>query len=64
MKLDLWKPLKINNPLLKDIFNIPIDGKVLPNGKIQVHPLIILGVRLIILLAWLIYIRKIKNKVS
>lgn len=41
MKLDLWKPLKINNPLLKDIFNIPIDGKVLPNGKIQVHPLII-----------------------
>ena len=41
MSLDLWKPLKINNPLLKDIFNIPIDGKVLPNGKIQVHPLII-----------------------
>ena len=41
MKLDLWKPLKINNPILKDIFNIPIDGKVLPNGKIQVHPLII-----------------------
>lgn len=41
MSLDLWKPLKINNPLLEDIFNIPIDGKILSNGKIQVHPLII-----------------------
>ena len=41
MSLDLWKPLKITNPLLQDIFNLPIDGKVLPNGKIQVHPLII-----------------------
>ncbi|WP_369991225.1 Mbov_0400 family ICE element protein [Mycoplasmopsis arginini] len=41
MSLDLWKPLKINNPLLEDIFNQPIDGKILPNGKIQVHPLII-----------------------
>lgn len=37
MSLDLWKPLKINNPLLQDIFNLPIDGK----GKIQTHPLII-----------------------
>ena len=41
MNLDLWKPLKITNSLLEDIFNQPIDGKVLPNGKIQVHPLII-----------------------
>ena len=41
MSLNLWKPLKINNPLLEDIFNIPIDGKILSNGKIQVHPLII-----------------------
>lgn len=41
MSLDLWKPLKIKNSLLKDIFNLPIDGKVLPNGKIQAHPLII-----------------------
>ncbi|WP_406617205.1 Mbov_0400 family ICE element protein [Mycoplasmopsis adleri] len=41
MSLDLWKPLKINNPILEDIFNLPIDGKVLSNGKIQVHPLII-----------------------
>ena len=41
MSLDLWKPLKITNPLLEDIFNIPIDGKILPNKKIQVHPLII-----------------------
>lgn len=41
MSLDLWKPLKITNPLLEDIFNIPIDGKILSNGKIQVHPLII-----------------------
>lgn len=39
--LDLWKPLKINNPLLENIFNQPIDGKVLPNGKVQAHPLII-----------------------
>lgn len=30
MSLDLWKPLKINNPLLQNIFNQPIDGKVLP----------------------------------
>ncbi|WP_406617177.1 Mbov_0400 family ICE element protein [Mycoplasmopsis adleri] len=41
MSLDLWKPLKIINPLLEDIFNLPIDGKVLSNKKIQVHPLII-----------------------
>ena len=41
MSLDLWKPLKITNSLLEDIFNQPIDGKVLPNGKIQAHPLII-----------------------
>lgn len=41
MSLDLWKPLKINNPLLQNIFNLPIDGKVLSNGKIQAHPLII-----------------------
>lgn len=41
MSLDLWKPLRITNQLLEDIFNQPIDGKVLPNGKIQVHPLII-----------------------
>lgn len=41
MNLDLWKPLKITNSLLEDIFNQPIDGKVLPNGKIQAHPLII-----------------------
>lgn len=41
MSLDLWKPLKINNPLLEDIFNMPIDGKILSNKKIQVHPLII-----------------------
>ncbi|WP_373440640.1 Mbov_0400 family ICE element protein [Metamycoplasma equirhinis] len=41
MSLDLWKPLKINNPLLQNIFNQPIDGKVLLNGNIQAHPLII-----------------------
>ena len=41
MSLDLWKPLKIKNSLLEDIFTLPIDGKVLPNGKIQAHPLII-----------------------
>ena len=41
MSLDLWKPLKITDSLLEDIFNQQIDGKVLPNGKIQVHPLII-----------------------
>lgn len=40
MKLDLWKPLKISNPLLEDIFNLPIDKK-LSNNKIQAHPLII-----------------------
>ncbi|MEX1817126.1 Mbov_0400 family ICE element protein [Metamycoplasma hominis] len=39
--LELWKPLKITNPLLEDIFRLPIDGKVLNNGKIQSHPLII-----------------------
>ncbi|MEX1817118.1 Mbov_0400 family ICE element protein [Metamycoplasma hominis] len=39
--LELWKPLKITNPLLEDIFKLPIDGKVLNNGKIQAHPLII-----------------------
>lgn len=41
MSLDLWKPLKINNPLLQNIFNLPIDGKILSNGNIQAHPLII-----------------------
>ena len=41
MSLDLWKPLKINNLLLQNIFNQPIDGKVLNNGKIQAPPLII-----------------------
>ena len=41
MSLELWKPLKITNPLLEDIFKLPIDGKVLNNGKIQSHPLII-----------------------
>ena len=39
--LELWKPLKITNPLLEDVFKLPIDGKVLNNGKIQAHPLII-----------------------
>ncbi len=39
--LELWKPLKITNPLLEDIFKLPIDGKVLNNGKVQAHPLII-----------------------
>ncbi|MHA3880641.1 Mbov_0400 family ICE element protein [Metamycoplasma hominis] len=41
MSLELWKPLKIKNPLLENIFKLPIDGKVLNNGKIQAHPLII-----------------------
>ena len=41
MSLELWKPLKIINPLLENIFKLPIDGKVLNNGKIQAHPLII-----------------------
>ncbi|WP_153986893.1 Mbov_0400 family ICE element protein [Metamycoplasma hominis] len=41
MSLELWKPLKITNPLLEDIFKLPIDGKVLNNAKIQAHPLII-----------------------
>ena len=41
MNLNLWKPLKITNPLLQNIFNQPLDGKVLPNGKIQSHPLVI-----------------------
>ena len=40
MSLDLWKPLKIANPLLEDIFKLPIDKK-LANGKIEAHPLII-----------------------
>ena len=40
MSLDLWKPLKITNPLLKDIFNLPIDRK-LSNNKVKAHPLII-----------------------
>ncbi|QKX40742.1 hypothetical protein HU160_02705 [Metamycoplasma hominis] len=39
--LELWKPLKITNPLLEDVFKLPIDGKVLNNGKVQAHPLII-----------------------
>ncbi|MEX1816366.1 hypothetical protein VZ212_02145 [Metamycoplasma hominis] len=41
MNLELWKPLKITNSLLEDIFKLPIDGKVLNNKKIQAHPLII-----------------------
>ncbi|WP_162980672.1 hypothetical protein [Metamycoplasma hominis] len=41
MSLELWKPLRIINPLLENIFKLPIDGKVLNNGKIQAHPLII-----------------------
>ena len=40
MSLDLWKPLKITNLLLENIFKLPIDKK-LSNGKIQAHPLII-----------------------
>ena len=40
MSLDSWKPLKITNPLLENIFKLPIDKK-LSNGKIQAHPLII-----------------------
>ena len=40
MNLELWKPLKITNSLLEDIFKLPIDGKVLNNKKIQAHPLI------------------------
>ena len=40
MSLDLWKPLKITNPLLENIFKLPIDKK-LSNSKIQAHPLII-----------------------
>ena len=41
MPLDLWKPLKIDNSLLQDIFNLPIDGKLNKSGKQQAHPLII-----------------------
>lgn len=41
MSLDLWKPLKINNALLQDIFNLPIDGKLSSKGKLIGHPLII-----------------------
>ena len=41
MSLDLWKPLKITNPLLQNIFNKPIDGKLNKSGKQQAHPLII-----------------------
>ena len=41
MSLDLWKPLKINNALLQDIFNLPIDGKLSSKGKLIAHPLII-----------------------
>ena len=40
MSLDLWKPLKITNPLLENIFKLPIDKK-LSNSKIQAHPLIV-----------------------
>ena len=40
MSLDLWKPLKITNPLLENIFKLPIDKK-LSSGKIKAHPLII-----------------------
>ena len=41
MSLALWKPLKINNALLQDIFKLPIDGKLSSNGKLIGHPLII-----------------------
>ncbi|WP_052844164.1 hypothetical protein [Ureaplasma parvum] len=41
MSLELWKPLKITSPLLKNIFKLPVDGKTSSNGKIQAHPLII-----------------------
>ena len=41
MPLDLWKPLKIDNSLLQDIFNLPIDGKLNKSGRQQAHPLII-----------------------
>ncbi len=40
MSLDLWKPLKIDNPLLENIFRLPIDRK-LSNNKVKAHPLII-----------------------
>lgn len=40
MSLDLWKPLKITNPLLENIFRLPIDRK-LSNNKVKAHPLII-----------------------
>ncbi|MGC7156101.1 Mbov_0400 family ICE element protein [Metamycoplasma hominis] len=35
MSLELWKPLKITNPLLEDIFHLNIDT------KFRIHPLII-----------------------
>ncbi|WP_052498750.1 Mbov_0400 family ICE element protein [Metamycoplasma hominis] len=35
MSLELWKPLKITNPLLEDIFHLNIDT------KFKIHPLII-----------------------
>ena len=41
MSLELWKPLKINNPLLENIFKLPIDGKITKSGRVQAHPLII-----------------------
>ena len=40
MSLDLWKPLKITNLLLENIFRLPIDRK-LSNNKVKAHPLII-----------------------
>ena len=40
MNLDLWKPLKITNLLLENIFRLPIDRK-LSNNKVKAHPLII-----------------------
>ncbi|MHA3880642.1 hypothetical protein HDJGFE_01430 [Metamycoplasma hominis] len=35
MSLELWKPLKITNPLLEDIFHLNIDT------RFKIHPLII-----------------------
>ncbi|MEX1816367.1 hypothetical protein VZ212_02150 [Metamycoplasma hominis] len=34
MSLELWKPLKITNPLLEDIFHLNIDT------KFKINPLI------------------------
>lgn len=40
MNLDLWKPLRITNTLLENIFRLPIDKKLSKN-KVKAHPLII-----------------------